>query len=152
MRRHDKEITDRAQIDDIILRSQVCRIGLCDDGIPYIVPMCFGYDGNTIYLHCAQEGRKINCLEKNHAVCFEFDIDQEVKKADNPCSFSMRYRSVIGYGDASFVTDKEMKHKALGIIMKQYDRGSFIFSDESLEKILVIGIDIAEITGKKSGY
>lgn len=152
MRRHDKEMTERAQVDDVLSRSMVCRIGLCDEGIPYIVPMCFGYEGNTIYLHCAKEGRKVNFLRKNRTVCFEFDIDQEVKKSDKPCSFSMRYRSVIGYGEASFEQDMEKKHKALGIIMKQYDKGSHIYPDESIENIIVIKIEITEITGKKSGY
>ena len=65
MRRKDKEIGERAMIDSVIERSKVCHLGMCDDGIPYIVPMCFGYEGNTIFLHCAKEGRKIEFLKSN---------------------------------------------------------------------------------------
>jgi nitroimidazol reductase NimA-like FMN-containing flavoprotein (pyridoxamine 5'-phosphate oxidase superfamily) len=152
MRRKDKELTDRAAIDAIISRARVCRIGLCDEGIPYIVPMCFGYEDDAIYLHCAREGRKIDFIRNNPTVCFEFDIDAEVKKSDKPCSFSMKYRSVMGYGEAAFVEDPEGKSKALGIIMRQYDQGHFSYPDESLKNIAVIRIAITEITGKKSGY
>lgn len=152
MRRKDKEMDDRTMIDSVIERAKVCHLGLCDDGIPYIVPMCFGYEDNTLFLHCAKEGRKIDFLKKNSTVCFEFETDCEVKIGDKPCSFSMRYRSVMGYGQASFVEDPEAKHKALEIIMRQYTQGQFSFPEEALGTIAIIKIRIAEITGKKSGY
>jgi uncharacterized protein len=152
MRRKDKEMGDRAVIDSVIERAKVCHLGLCDDGIPYIVPMCFGYEGNTIFLHCAKEGRKIDFLKKNSTVCFEFETDCELKIGDKPCSFSMRYRSVMGYGEASFVEELEAKRKAFEIIMRQYTQGSFTFPEEALGNIVIIRIRIEEITGKKSGY
>lgn len=74
MRRSEKEITDKTQIDSIIFRSKVYRLGLSDEGQPYIVPLCFSYDGKALYFHCAKEGRKIDILRKNSNVCFEFDI------------------------------------------------------------------------------
>jgi len=152
MRRKDKEMDERAMIDSVIERAKVCHLGMCNDGIPYIVPMCFGYEGNTIFLHCAKEGRKIEFLKSNSTVCFEFETDCEVKIGDKPCSFSMKYRSVMGYGEASFVEDIDAKRKAFEIIMKQYAQGSFTFPEEALESIAIIMIRVAEITGKKSGY
>lgn len=152
MRRKDKEVVDREFIDSVMSRSQVCRIGLCQDGVPYIVPMCFGYDGESIYLHSAKEGRKIDFLKSNPAVCFEIDIDCELKPSDKPCSFSMKYRSVMGYGEVSFIEDEEDKRRALGIILKHYDSGGSGLGEVSLEKISVFRIDIAEMTAKKSGY
>jgi hypothetical protein len=152
MRRKDKEIGERELINSVISRSLVCHLGLCDEGLPYIVPMSFGYDGKVIYLHGAKEGRKIDIIRRNNTVCFEFDTDSEVKKSDKACSFTMKYRCVMGYGKASFVEEAEGKRKALEIIMKQYDEGRFTFPDEALEKIAVLAIEITEISGKKSGY
>ena len=43
MRRKDREITERAEIEAILREAQVCRIALADDDGPYIVPMSFGY-------------------------------------------------------------------------------------------------------------
>ncbi len=41
MRKIEKEIKDRAEIDSVIRRSQVCRLGMPDDGKPYAVPLSF---------------------------------------------------------------------------------------------------------------
>ena len=60
-------------MDDIIRGSNVCRIALAKDNIPYIVPVSFGYDGESIYIHTAKEGKKINIIKNNNNLCFEFE-------------------------------------------------------------------------------
>ena len=152
MRRKDKEVTDKAAMESIIRASLVCRIALCDGDRPYVVPMCFGYDGRSIYLHSAGEGRKIDILKRNPGVCFEFESDCEVRHADKPCSFSMRYRSVMGSGKACFLDDAEERQQAMQLIIGQYTDKTFIMGDKELNGITIIRIDIDEITGKQSGY
>ena len=152
MRRKEKEITRKAEIEAIINGSTVCRVGLSDDGIPYIVPMCFGYQDNTIYVHGSLEGRKINILQKNQNVCFEFDIDTEIKEAETLCGWGMKYRSVIGFGKAFFVKDPDDKRKALSIIMSQYSDEPSQFPEKMLNGTAVIRIEIADMTGKQSGF
>ena len=39
MKRSEREITDRKEIEAIIERADVCRLGLVDDNIPYVIPM-----------------------------------------------------------------------------------------------------------------
>ena len=151
MRRTDKEITDRAEIESIIQRSLVCRLGMVDENRPYIVPLCFGYKDNALYFHSANQGRKIDILKKNNRVCFEFDIDYEPVKADNPCEWGMNYKSVIGFGSAYLVDDVEAKRAALDIIMQQYSDGAFDYPETKIKNILVIRVEIEEMTGKRSG-
>ena len=150
MRRKEKEIANKNEIEAIIYKSQVCRLGLADEGSPYIVPLCFGYRNNTLYFHSAKEGRKIEILKRNHRVCFEFDIDAQIHAGETACAWGMNYRSVIGYGTASFVDDPADKRKALDIIMGQYADGAFTYSDKTLNKTLVIIVEITGMTGKKS--
>ncbi|MCK4392110.1 pyridoxamine 5'-phosphate oxidase family protein, partial [Candidatus Bipolaricaulota bacterium] len=88
MRRRDKEITDQAQIKDILDRASVCRIALCDNNVPYIVPVNFGYAGDCLYIHCASEGRKVDILRRNPKVCFEVDIDHALVAGATPCSYT----------------------------------------------------------------
>lgn len=57
MRRKDKEITDRARIDEIINGTQVMRIGVSKDNNPYVVPVSSGYDGESLYFHTATKGK-----------------------------------------------------------------------------------------------
>ena len=151
MRRKEKEITDKSEIESIIRKSFVCRLGIVDEGLPYIVPLCFGYDKGALFFHSAKEGRKIEILKKNNQVCFEFDIAPEVQPGGRTaCAWGMKYRSVIGFGKAAFIEDPGEKRKALDIIMRQYDDGDFEYSEKAFGKALVIKVDIESMTGKKS--
>ncbi len=53
MRREDKKIIGRTEIDQIIKNTNVCRIAFADNNTPYIVPVSFGYDGKDIFIHTA---------------------------------------------------------------------------------------------------
>lgn len=150
MRRRDKEITDIKEIEDIILRSKVCKLAMCLDNRPYIVPLCFGFKDNTLYFHSAAAGKKIDILEKNPNVCFEFEILTQVIKSARACKWGMKYRSVIGYGIADIITDENIKRRAFDIIMKQYSGESFEYEDAFLKSAVIIKVEIQSLTGKKS--
>ena len=152
MRRKDKEITDRDVIDSIINGSTFCRLALSEDDRPYIVPLSFGYDGGSLYFHGFLEGKKIDILRKNSNVCFEFDSDGEPIPSDGACSWTVRYKSVIGYGKARLIEDIDSKIKALEIIMSHYSEQSFVYPEKVVKKIVVIKVDIETVTGKMSGY
>jgi len=150
MRRSEKEITDKAEVEQIIRKSLVCRLALVDGETPYIVPMCFGYQDNTLYFHSAGEGKKLQLLKTNSRVCFEFDVDTKLQKGKSACDWGMTFRSVIGFGDATLVEDIEDKRHALNIIMRQYAEGNFNFTDAALKSTAIIKVDITAITGKRS--
>jgi len=151
MRRSDREITDRAEIDGILKEAQVCRIALADEGVPYLVPLCFGYDGESLYLHSAPEGKKILLIQKNPRCCFEVDINDGIVRGDRPCSWGMRYRSIIGYGRVEILSDPDEKKHGLNCIMEHYHGGTHPFSDADLSRVTVIRIAIESMTGKKNG-
>jgi hypothetical protein len=150
MRRKDREITDIALTEDIIRNSMVCRLGMSRDDQPYVVPLCFAYSDKTLYFHSAGEGLKLEILQQNPNVCVEFDIDQEVIQGDKPCKWSMQYRSVIGFGKASFVEDLEEKRKGLDAIMKHYSGRSFEYVESAIESTCIIKVEIESMTGKNS--
>jgi nitroimidazol reductase NimA-like FMN-containing flavoprotein (pyridoxamine 5'-phosphate oxidase superfamily) len=148
MRKKEREIKDIKIIDDIIRRCQVCRLAMCDDGQPYIVPLNFGYDGSFLYFHAALEGRKIDIIKRNNRVGFEFDILHDIVTAKRACDFSAKYESVIGSGTAEILDDLDAKKEALELIMRQYGSYANDFSDEILKKTLILSVRILEISGK----
>ncbi len=152
MRRKEKEITEKSEIEAVIHKSIVCRVGLSDDNIPYIVPVCFGYQANTIYIHGSLEGRKINILQKNQNVCFEFDINTEIVENENACKWGMKYQSVIGFGKAFFLKEPDDKLRALNIIMNKYSGRPSQFPEKAINGTTVIKIEIEYMTGKQSGF
>jgi uncharacterized protein len=152
MRRKDKQISDVSTIEAIIRTAQVCRVGFSDNGRAYVVPMSFGYQDRVLYFHCATEGKKIECIRKNPNVCFAFDEAVEPIRHESACRWSMRYKSVIGYGRVEFIGKIADKRHALEIIMRQYSKDQYEFPDTELEKIIVFKVLIDEMSGKQSGY
>jgi len=150
MRRKEREIKDKAEIERIIQEALVCRVALSDGDSPYVFPVCFGFKDGTIYFHSAQEGKKIEILRKNSKVCFEMDIDIELVEGEKGCEWGIRYSSVIGFGTASFVEDIEEKKKALHVLLGHYSDKSYEFSELSLNEVAIIKIRVESMTGKKA--
>jgi len=150
MRSKEKEITEASAIESIIKKSLVCRLALSDGNFPYIVPLCFGYRDKVLYFHGSLKGKKIDIIRKNQNICFEFDINTEIVKAEDACHWSMKYQSVIGFGKAVLLEDLDEKRKALNIIMSQYSDRTFQFNDANLKGTVVIKVEIESMTGKQS--
>ena len=150
MRRKEKEIAEEADIEAVIRKARLCRLGLSDGEQPYIVPLCFGYDQRTLYFHSASEGKKLDIIRKNQRVCFELDVDTEVVRAEKACRWGMRYQSVIGFGKAVFVDSFEERQNAFAMIMRQYSPHFLDITDSDLKNITVIKVLIDRMTGKQS--
>lgn len=152
MRRKEKEITARDEIEAIIRQAKVCRVAFCNENTPYVVPLCFGYQDDALYFHSAREGKKLDILRKNNRVCFEFDIGAELQLAPSACAWGMAYKSVIGFGRAVILEDSEQKRRALDVIMRQYAGGGpFTYTDDVLGEVAVVKVAINSMTGKQAG-
>lgn len=149
-----KDIHDPAALEDIIRRSKVCHVGMIDGNRPYVLAFNFGYHNKTIFLHCAQEGKKIEILKKNNQVCIEFDTDHELfaRHEKVACSWRYRYRSVICYGKAEFVEGFQEKTESLKIFMSQYSDRDFSFSKPAVNNIRIIKIKIEQWSGRSFEY
>jgi len=153
MRRDDKEIKNKKEIEYIIKSAKVCRVAFCDGNRPYILPFNFGYKNKCFYIHCAPEGRKLDIIRKNSNVCVEIDTAHELKEAGDACSHSFMYKSVIAEGKAVIEDSYKDKIKALELLMKQMTGKDFKkFSQGKVESIKIIKIKATKISGKKSGY
>ncbi|MEE9500631.1 MAG: pyridoxamine 5'-phosphate oxidase family protein [Candidatus Aminicenantaceae bacterium] len=152
MRRKDKEITDKKDIEEIVKKATVCRIGLSAEEEPYVFPVNYGYHEGCLYFHSAQQGQKIEMMRKNPRVCFQMDTDVEIVPAEKACDWSIKYKSVLGFGKAEFLHSLEEKKHALKTIMSQYSDQEYTFAEESLASVCIVCIHIEKMTGKKTGY
>ncbi len=150
MRRKDREIIGAQALEEIILTAQVCRLGMVDNGVPYIVPLNYGYRDKTFYFHSAREGRKIEILSRGQQVCVEIDCGHELITAPQACDWGMRYASVIAYGIPRFIENSDEKRQALAIIMDQYaTQEHFEFPDSALAATAIFAVDVTAMTGKR---
>jgi len=152
MRRKEKEITDNQVIREILSESEICRLGLVENGEAYIVPVNYSYDNGTIYIHSAPEGRKIELLRCNNLVTFEIELPAEIIRDKTPCNWSAKYRSVMGKGIISILSDTESKKRGLDLIMKKYGAGIELnYVESSLSQMIILELRITSVTGKQSG-
>jgi nitroimidazol reductase NimA-like FMN-containing flavoprotein (pyridoxamine 5'-phosphate oxidase superfamily) len=155
MRRKDREITDRTEIDALLGRAKVCRVAFAVNDEPYVVPLSHGYDpeANALFFHTAREGKKIDCIEANPRVCFEVEGRVEVKEGDErACSWSVRYESVIGFGTISELVSPEEKDRALACVAEQQAGRSMKWAtdEKAVSGTRVWRLDIEAMTAKRS--
>lgn len=153
MRRSDREVTELAELEQIIRSCDVCRLGLSENNIPYIVPMNFGYELDshvlTLYFHSAAKGKKLDILKNNPNVCFELDFGHELVAKENACSYSMKYQSIIGNGVAEFITDMQEQNRALSKMMENYTgKSDFKFEQSMVRQLAIFKVTAQDFTGK----
>jgi nitroimidazol reductase NimA-like FMN-containing flavoprotein (pyridoxamine 5'-phosphate oxidase superfamily) len=141
--------TDR-EIDDILNRATVCHLGMCDRGLPYVVPLNYGYADGCLYMHCARQGRKIDILRANNLVSFTVYVDERLAESDAACKWTMKYRSVMGTGRATLIEAENEKEKALSIVMRHYSEAEYTFDKQLVDRMTIIRVQIDEVSGKKS--
>jgi len=119
------------------------------DGQPYGIPVNFVWDGqNSIYIHCAPVGRKLDILDCNSKVSFCIIG----KTSLQPAKFTTGYESIILFGKAIHNLPDEEKWKALNLILdklspndkevgQKYAKGSFA-------RVEIIRIDVNSWSGK----
>lgn len=149
-----QDIVDMEELEAIIRRCKFCHIGMVDNDRPYVLAFNFGYDDQTIWIHCAREGKKLDVLKNNPNVCVEFDTDHRLfsRNEEVACSWRQAYRSVIVEGQAVFVDGYDEKMKGLNILMKNYSSREFKYSKPSVDNIQVIKIPVAFISGRSFEY
>ena len=150
MRRKEKAVTDPAAIEAIIKSAMVCRMAMCDQSMPYVVPLCFGYREGVFFFHSAANGRKLDILKANPHVCIELESDVTLQPGATPCKWGMGFNSVIAFGTAGQITDPADKRDALDTIMDHYGSGPWNYSAKVLDATVVIRVDVDHMTAKRS--
>ncbi len=147
-------ITDKNEIDQIINSCDICTLSVIDtEGNPYAVPMNFGYHNDYIYLHGADFGKLMDCLQKNPQVCITFCTPCELvyQNKEVACSYRMKGSSVVARGTVEFITDFDAKIEALNILMGNYTTDTFKYNAPAVKNVAVYRIKPATLTGKAFG-
>lgn len=151
MRRSDKQM-DQDEAFKVLAECEEGYLSTIsvDNGYPHPVCVNHFYDGEALYFHCAKSGHKIDNINANNKVSFICAKDIEVVKR----KYSTNFKSVIVYGRASIVEDKEKRKEILYQLSKRFV-GKFIanFASElanSINVTEVIKIEIDHISGKKT--
>lgn len=141
-------------VERIIKECVLCNVGMVDEnGLPYVIPMNYGYEEGVVYLHSAPEGRSISILKRNPEVCITFCTSTALlwQHEEVACSYGMRGDSVIAYGKVVFLEEYGEKVDALNRIMHHYTDREFSYSEPAVNNVRVWKVTIEEVSAREFG-
>jgi uncharacterized protein len=150
VRRKEREITDPAEMRQVLKTTKYVTIALCRENEPYLVALSHGYDAehNCLYFHCAPEGKKLVYAQANPIVWGQAVLDFGVT---DECDYA--YTCVHFSGTFSLVTNLEEKWHGLQALVRQVainpESKLSKIKPEKLEKTTIGKIDITYMSGKK---
>lgn len=137
------------QVEEVLQHQVYGHLGCHADGLTYIVPISYAYDGKYIYCHSLR-GMKTAMMEKNTMVCFQ------VEEMENMAN----WRSVIAWGVYEELKNDDNRKKALQVLIDRHTppiasqtvhlSEEWPFTPEHLERIggVVFRINITKKTGR----
>ena len=150
VRRKDREITDPAEMRQVLKTTKYVTVALCMNNEPYLISLSHGYDEekNCLYFHCAPEGKKLIYAKANNRVWGQAVLDFGVT---DECDYA--YTSVQFSGTLSLIEDLAEKQHGMEILVRQVslspEEKLSKIKPEKLAKTTMGRIDITSMTGKK---
>ena len=146
-------IENRDEINKIITSCKTCYLAMAADNKPYVLPMSFALDGDSVVLHSAQSGRMWETLKTNPNVCITWSLGEDLAWQDIRvgCSYRVQSKSVLVEGKVEFVDEFDEKTRLLKVFMKQYSDREFKFSKPAVENVGVFKVKIEKVSAKEFG-
>jgi nitroimidazol reductase NimA-like FMN-containing flavoprotein (pyridoxamine 5'-phosphate oxidase superfamily) len=128
-------LLSRDEIENLLQRQRIGRIGCFIDDRPYVVPTNYAYDGEAVYA-ATGPGRKIDAMRLQPRACFEVD---EVDASGT-------WRSVIADGVFEELTSNRERRSALKRLgLTDENEGG---GHEASGGIIVFRINLQEKSGR----
>ena len=149
----ERAVPDEA--DEILAAGLIAHVGFVVDGQPFVIPMGYHYEQDTIYIHGARGGRLPRTLRNGVPVCVEVTLLDGLVASRDALYHSMNYRSAVALGHARLVADDEEKTAVLERMTRRYFAGRTVGVDYSgpsaadLKITELLAIRVEELNGKK---
>lgn len=155
MRRSDREVTSREWIGVVLKEAEWLTIGVCGENrTPALAPVPFVYAADRFLVCVIGEDSIYDMLKANPKVCFQAVSRAEVIRHDSlPSKFSMRYKSVTGFGQAQILQDAQQAEEARRMVLERFAPAAAKRETLTADRTKnVIKVEIEEVFGKSNGY
>ncbi|MEM7139929.1 MAG: pyridoxamine 5'-phosphate oxidase family protein [Actinomycetota bacterium] len=146
----NRAVYEDDRIKEILDAGMIAHVGVQTPDGPLVLPMAYGRDDDTLYLHGAIANHLLG-TGTGHEVCATVTHIDGLVMARTPFHNSMNYRSVVVRGLATKIEGKDAKLRALKIItdhiVENWDNGRDV-SDIDERKTLVLEMPLAEASAK----
>jgi hypothetical protein len=148
----EKASYDRETVHRVLDAGIVAHAAFVQDGSAVVVPMIYGREDETIYLHGARKARVVRLLEQTEQACVNVTLLDGLVFARSAFNSSMNYRSATIFGTPSLVEGVTEKLHAMRVISEHTMPGRWQELRNPLEKEIkmtgVIALQIESASAK----
>lgn len=147
MRRSERKLSERDTLAVLDEAAYGVLCTVCDDGLPYGVPMNFVRQGQVLYFHCADKGQKLDNLKYHSRACFTAVSSAVVIPEEQTSA----YRSAMAFGTLSAVTDPDRRREAMAALLNKYCPGQELPPDiAATPHLCVLQLETEFCSGKSN--
>lgn len=150
-RRPHRAAYDEAAVFAILDAGLLAHVAYVVDGQPFVTPTSYWREGRTLYWHGSVHGRGLNSQD-GAPVCVTVSHLDGLIVARSGIAHSAQYRSVMAFGTARLVTDREAKRAAMAAFIDRLYPGRWATlrptQDAELDAISVVAMEIEEAAAK----
>lgn len=143
---------EKETVFSILDAGLVAHVAVIQDGLPVVVPMIYGRDEETVYLHGARKARVIRMLEQTEVACINVTLIDGIVFARSVFNSSMNYRSVTLFGSPRLINGHDAKLEAMRTISEHTMPGRWAEVRDSHEREVkmtgVIAVNIETASAK----
>jgi nitroimidazol reductase NimA-like FMN-containing flavoprotein (pyridoxamine 5'-phosphate oxidase superfamily) len=143
---------DTETIYAILDEALICHVGFAIDGQPFVIPTIHWRDGDTLYFHGSAASRMLRTLRGGVDACVTVTLLDGLVMARSAFHHSMNYRSVVVFGKAREVADRDEKLRALERLVEHIAPGRYAEvrgpSESELRQTLVLALPLHEASAK----
>ena len=146
-------IEKREEINKLIRACKTCFLAMSVDGMPYVLPMNFALENDSVILHSAPEGRMWETIKVNPKVCINWTLGEDLAWQDEKvgCSYRVKSKSALVEGEVEFIEDFDEKYRCLKLLMEQYSKREFKFGKPAVVNVGIFKVRINKISAKEFG-
>ena len=148
----EKAAYDRDVVHGVLDAGLVAHVAFVEDGKPVVVPMIYGREGDTVYLHGARKARVIRLLERTERACLNVTLLDGIVLARSAFNSSMQYRSATLFGRPRLIEDDDHKLHAMHVISEHTMPGRWdelrAPHDREVKMTGVIALEIEKASAK----
>ncbi len=114
---------EHESINAILDEGFICHVGFVIDGQPFVIPTGYARVDDRLYIHGSQASRMLRTLATGVDVCVTVTLVDGLVLARSAFHHSINYRSVVVFGRATLVTERNEKSSALFALSEHFIKG-----------------------------
>jgi hypothetical protein len=146
---------DRAAVHDILDSGFLCHVGFVERGRPVVIPTAYARVDDALVLHGSAKSRTLEALAAGAEACVTVSHVDGLVLARSAFHHSVNYRSVVIFGRATALEDRDEKLAALEAFFERLHPGRWADvrppSEQELKATLVLRIPLEEASAKVRG-